>query len=396
MASPVDTSVKFFHSGMTGAPVLNRTAGVMIALLDACLKDGFDLKAATTLVVSGGVATLAFSGTHSAEVHSVILVDGSSIAALNGEQKITAKGVNTLSFATAAGDGTATGTITFKMAPLGWQKPFSGTNLAAYRSPHLGASGFYVRVDDTGVQDARVHAFATMVDINNGTGRFPTNTQQAGGLYWPKAYQAAGSSAIPWILVGDGLVFYICVSAGFSQQPTYVAGGLHGFGDMIPYRDAGDPWTCTLGGMVTSATASNPHSGSFAGGLDTGQYSARNYTGLSESWPSTTRPFVGNPTVLSGLDPYLGPFPSRVDGSLRLSRRFVRSADNSQLEPRCEVPGILHVPQTDVYEQIPRLTTQVGTGVLANRSLMSVAVHTTYTQGSGHGAAFVDITGPWR
>ena len=92
MTSVVDTSVKHFHSAMVGAPILNGQAGSMIALLNACLKDGFDIKVATSLTVDSGVATLAFTGSHSATVESVVLVAGSSVADLNGEQKITAIG----------------------------------------------------------------------------------------------------------------------------------------------------------------------------------------------------------------------------------------------------------------------------------------------------------------
>ena len=116
MTSPVDTSVKHFHSDMLNAPVLSGTAGSLISVLDACLVNGFDLKSATGLVVAGGVATLSFSGTHSATVGSVILVAGSSITALNGEQKVTEVASGVVRFATDEADATASGTITFKMA----------------------------------------------------------------------------------------------------------------------------------------------------------------------------------------------------------------------------------------------------------------------------------------
>ena len=46
------TTVKHFHSAMSGAPVLNGTAGSLIAVLDACLQDGFGLKAASGITVA--------------------------------------------------------------------------------------------------------------------------------------------------------------------------------------------------------------------------------------------------------------------------------------------------------------------------------------------------------
>ena len=58
MASPVDTSAKFFNENLPDAPVLNGVAGSLIGLLTACLVTGFGLRTAVSLVVSGGVATL--------------------------------------------------------------------------------------------------------------------------------------------------------------------------------------------------------------------------------------------------------------------------------------------------------------------------------------------------
>jgi len=45
--------------------------------------------------------------------------------------KITVANSNTLKWATALPDGTATGSITVKMAGGGWERPFTGTNLRA-------------------------------------------------------------------------------------------------------------------------------------------------------------------------------------------------------------------------------------------------------------------------
>lgn len=38
-----DTSVKYLHSAMPGAPVLSGTAGSLISVLDACLVNGLSL-----------------------------------------------------------------------------------------------------------------------------------------------------------------------------------------------------------------------------------------------------------------------------------------------------------------------------------------------------------------
>ena len=122
MASIVDTSVKHACSSMAGAPVINGTAGSLIAALKAFLVTGWGTKAVDSAAISNGVCRLTFAtGKSAAEIYSVIALSGASPAALNGEQRVTAASTTTLQFATAVADGTATGTITIKSAPVGWE-----------------------------------------------------------------------------------------------------------------------------------------------------------------------------------------------------------------------------------------------------------------------------------
>src|ERR1700740_2942620 len=121
-----DTSVKYFDSTMIGGPVLSGTVGSIIGILDACLVNGFGQVTLDSLVVSGGVATATRAAGHSHVKDGVAFIAGSSIALLNGEQKVTAVTATTFQFATTAADGTATGTITSKVAPAGWVKAFTG------------------------------------------------------------------------------------------------------------------------------------------------------------------------------------------------------------------------------------------------------------------------------
>src|SRR5574338_427743 len=147
--------VKYFHGQMTGAPVLSGTAGSRIAVLDACLINGF-------------------------EVNQVVLVAGATggAAALNGEWCVTAVSSTWIQFACPGiGDQTATGTITVKAAPSGsWSKVFSGTNKAAYKSTDPAATGCLLRVDDTSAQYAVVRGYETMTDVDTGSGRSEEHT----------------------------------------------------------------------------------------------------------------------------------------------------------------------------------------------------------------------------
>lgn len=44
-----DFTVKYFNSGMTGAPQISNNWGDLVTMLDACLVNGFALKAIDTL-----------------------------------------------------------------------------------------------------------------------------------------------------------------------------------------------------------------------------------------------------------------------------------------------------------------------------------------------------------
>ena len=194
MASPVDTSVKFFNENLPDAPVLNGVAGSLIDLLTACLVTGFGLRAAVSLVVSGGVATLTLANEakNANRLHTVVLVEGvtGALTALNGEQKITFASPTELKFATAAADGTATGAITVKTAPAGWEKKFPGTNTAGFKSLELESLGSCLWVNDVGTLDANVRLYETMTGVDSGTGPAPTVVESAAGAFWMKSTAA--------------------------------------------------------------------------------------------------------------------------------------------------------------------------------------------------------------
>lgn len=399
MASIVDTSVKHFHSGMSGAPILNGTAGALIALLDACLVDGFDTKAATTLVVSGGVATLTFAGTHSATADSVIAVSGTSapLTALNGDQRVTAVSPGTLKFATAAADGTATGSISFKMAPAGWAKVFTSTNKRVYQSLDVQSTKMFLRVDDSATQAARVVGYEQMTDVDTGTGLFPTTAQIAGGGHWHKSGQDSATPTM-WTLASDTRSFIWSNSSMYSVNQVYLAATTRGFGDAIAYRPGGDPYACGLNySNVVSPVSSDP------GTLDnTNQFLTafpRGHTGLGSSVLHCPVSFTGLPGYGSGCDNALGPFPSAVDGGLRLTTRWFGTAA-SGVPPRCELAGLYYVPMAGLFSTFKRGDKIPGTGGLTGRKLMAIPVATSSmnyaSDNSNTGISFIDITGPWR
>ena len=394
MASPVDTSVKFFHSGQIGAPVLTGAVGSMIALLDACLVNGFGLKSVTSLVVSGGVATITITGTHSAQVDTVILVDGvTNLTTLNGEQKVTAVTGSTISFATAAANGTAAGTITVKQAPAGWAKPYTGTNLAVYRSNDVTSNRRYVRIADTATNVSRVVVYETMTAVSTGTGPMPTAAQVSGGAYLTKLLNGLTSTeSSGWAIFANGKRVLIFVADYLSQGAQYRGGRLFGFGD-FPSVKSGDVYNTFL-----SAGNSPDPSDSLA---MLGAGSGYNFIWIQRLHTAAAGARVaekhsvedGNFAGEGSYGPL--PVPTGGGGGLLLVSSTIACEPMSTNGVRGFLPGLWQTPQMVAAGVFTHGDIVPGIGSTAGRRLF--AVHST--QGGQYltpePGTFIDITGPW-
>lgn len=397
--------VKYFHSNMPGAPVLSGTAGALIAILDACLKDGFGLKTVDSLVIAGGVATMTISTGMTFEQDAVVQVAGitGGAAALNGDRRLLSIVGNTATFnATGVSDQTATGSITAKVSPLGWAKPFTGTNVAAYKASDPTALGMYLRVDDTGTTVARVVGYESMSDVNTGTGPFPTAAQVSGGGYWEKA-GAAGSTARNWILIGDERAMYWwCVpnaAAAITSQ-----GILRGFGDLIPRRSS-DAYAAFLAADIASIVTSTAALGDLVSSTNPSSSAyvtaPRNQSAIGSSSPllvyAESRRATTAVTRSGQGAGYSAPYPNTADNALDLDRVLALDYD---LSVRGTFPGLLHLPQA-VGFALQTWDKIAGQGVLLGRTLMAVRGgspgYATQNTSSGYpGAVVFDITGPWR
>lgn len=248
-----DTSVKAFNSTMSGAPTLNGTAGSLVSLLDACLKDGFGSVTLDSLVVASNVATGTVSAGHNlamlGNAGPVITVAGATPSGLNGEWRIASvPNGTTFTFATSGiTDQTATGTITAKRAPLGFSKVFSGTNKAAYRADDVSSTRLYLRVDDaTDAQWGYLRGYESMSDVDTGTGLFPSS----GEVYAYKS-SVASATARAWTLIGDSQSFYLFEQSDGTNWPSSVF-----FGDLVNYK-SGDAYHCGLIGHYAKSASSN-------------------------------------------------------------------------------------------------------------------------------------------
>lgn len=393
MASPVDTSVKHYRSDTSPALVLNGQVGSLIGILDAVLVNGYGLQTASSLIVADGVATMTLPSTFAAGEDAVALVSGATPAALNGEQRLIATTTNTIQFSTDQANGTATGTITVRVAPAGWTKAFSGTNKAVYRSadPQAHAGGMYLRVDDTGTLTARVVGYESMTDVDTGLGPFPTNEQVSGGLYWHKS-NSANANAAGWSVIADSRFFIFYAQPTKASVATTETGATRCFGDLISLRPSGDPRAVLLAGSTTASLGSAPVG--IDNGSTTGKYVPRPYTGLGSSTTHATLPYVGTSSY-SGADSTLGSFPNEITGALTLSRRYVSAADSSS--NRADIPGYLHCPQSSAASSFSSFQKVLGSDALVGRKIMALPTATNnLTSTNTSAVSFVDITGPWR
>lgn len=401
MASPVDTSVKVIAENMPGAPALNGTAGTLISVLDALLVTGFGLRTATSVTVAGGVATvtLASNALNANLLHSVILVDGvaAPMADLNGEQRVTAASTTTLQFATAVADGTATGTITVKSAPAGWEKLYSGTNKAVYRSTHVQSAKHCLRVDDTGTMSARVIGYETMTDVDTGVGPFPTAAQMSGGGYWWKSIDAT-ATARGYFFAADPRMLLAAPRA--SGVGAALSANVRGFGDPIALAPSGDAWATVLS-YAGSNNSSGFEYGAFSGATAAsatigGAAFPRAFSGLGAAVLCRPVNEAGEPYQISGRHAAgLGPGPSSIDGQIKLARAMM-AEQTVYSAPRCVVPGVLCAPQLIADGTFLPNAVIDGAGALAGRKLLSVVTSGAASASSNMGVAFIDITGPWR
>lgn len=390
MASIVDTSVKHAYSSMTGAPTIGGTAGSLLAALDAFLVTGWGSKAVDSATISGGVCRLNFaSGKSAAQEHAVILVAGASPSGINGEQKVTAVANGWVEFKTDLPDGAVTGSISFKMAPLGWEKVFSKTNVAVYRQTDIASTRTYYRVDDSDPLYSRVQMYESMTDVDSGIAVAPS---VAGGYYWCKRAVAGGASY--WVLAGDSRGVYFV--AGTNSLSTAASTGNYAclsqyMGDLNSFR-SGDAWSAMLTGAETR-DYNNIRGCVFCSADAVGFTLKRRSTGLGTS-VSCVRKLFGLVTAISGKDSTLSSFPSPVDNGLRLTEILITDGLDTN-GPRGWMPGAYHCPQTGVIATMgANVLLTRGQGAFNAKQLLSVTIGPPASMDQG--VAFLDVTGPWR
>lgn len=399
------TETKLFTSDMPGAPVLSGTAGALIAVLDAVLVNGFGLVSVTGLTVTGGVATATFSAGHSFVTDSVALFAGATPAGLNGAKRPLTIATNSITFdATGVADGAATGTITAKVAPAGWAKLYTGTNLAVYKPTVVEASGCSLRVDDTGTTFARVVGYETMSDIDTGTGPFPSPPQVPGGMYWNKA-SVANATAIPWEVFSDDRGFYLSRATYVANNAIYTGREVTWFGDINSVKSV-DAYGCVLVG-ARDTTINNSYGlqirvapNSPASYLS---YLARSHNQVGGAvpccrWSYSLASDTGALNTISGGTNTGTTYPNAANGALITSPVLVIEGSTTDGSVwRGTFPGLYHTPAKVDGAAFTARDVVAATNDLAGRRLVAVVGYPIQTTpASSGGVMFIDATGPWR
>ena len=382
-----------YDSTMLGAPVLSGTAGSRKSLLKACLIDGFGASGVISLAVSGGVATATFAAAHPYKRDVTMAVTGATPAGLNGNKRVLSVTSTTASFdATGIADGSASGTITAKVAGAGWIEAFAGTNLIALKPSVPEATGMLLRVDDTGTTSARVRGYEFMTDITSGVGPIPTDAMLSGGGYWD-ASNAASAAARPWMLVADERGFHLGISPGDSGYFWL------GYAGDIASDKSGDAWgwlltagTAYVAASTTNvSTACNGYAGRSARG---GAWLARSYAGLAGAVQAQR---VGAAQNGTATDAYSGAASYSMTGA------GLNAANNGLLLTPCElihlgrrgtIPGLWHA-RADLVSAFAHGTIIDGTNDLAGRRLLAIKAGAALASGATpNGVVFLDLPGP--
>lgn len=297
-------------------------------------------------------------------------------------------------------------------AGLGWTRPYTGTNLRAYRNNPVSGLGYYIRLDDTQARVGRLRTYTSMTAISTGSGLSPTTSMRTNGALWVKS-DTADSTARKWWAIGNERCFYLfmCpVGTDQTGQPDDVAFAVPYFGGRLSSRKPGDQFD--FGIALGMNAYSQGDYGQYLSFLFTNVYVARDWsTGTYNASPADGSSIAisrghgqtGNPVVArvgsdismntgtwGGSDSGNGavPYPDPVSGGLILSPGFIIEGQNLA---RGYFPGI-YVPSHN--QPLPDLQVETNVAGLPEGTKL-LGKRFRYSMNVAGGQVFFDITNPW-
>jgi hypothetical protein len=373
-------TVKVFRNTDFGAPTNTSAAGALIAILDACLVNGYGSQTVTSITRTDTTATVTVPTAHLLKDGTFIRISGATQTDYNGDFAITVMGANTFTYQVANSPATpATGTITSKVAPANWTKPFSGTNLAAYKQG-AGSNGMYLRIDDiasTSNSLPKARGYENMSDINTGTMGFPTDAQYGTGLN--SAMVKSISSATEWCILATEKILYLC-----SESATGLR-GFHVFGDIASYKN-GDIYNTVI---ITNKS-----------GVYVDQQSAFMATFLSSDNADLSGHFMVRASTQSGTaitcGKYsegmtrlgnAGTYPSPVDNALHIAEITITESNGGR---RGTLPGVWNPLHSRPFSTADII---LGTGDFTGKKFMAFDFGSNYSGSVGQ--ILLEISNTW-
>ncbi len=313
----------FFMGDQPGMPSLGSVGvGDLVALLDCALVNGSTPQAVTSITRSGTTATLTRTA-HGRKSGQRITIEGANQSDYNVTARITVIDADTYTFEVANSPATpATGTITEKVAPLGFNIEYTASNQRVYRAPS-GNRHYLQVIDSADTYTGRVRGYQTMSAINTGTGPFPTTSQSSTNLRWPRPDPSI--STLPWVVWGDEKRFWVGIPTYSTDYRIWFFFGESAFSykggdvqDTILYGYVNTDGSDTISSCPTfGATRSNSSQGASAfysapcalaraQDQSTASYlcGILNYFGSSSPWQSewiSSAPSAGAGSTIAGL-----------------------------------------------------------------------------------------------
>jgi hypothetical protein len=219
--------VKWLSADMAGAPSMatanDIAPGAFIALLQACLINGFNDITPTTMTFAAGKITATFAAPHGFLPYQIVRIANVVEAGYNGDQRVDSVPTTTTltiipEVAPTVSPATTLTTISIKTPPLdGWVQTYydAPTHNVVFSRSNPNATDYKLRVFNAvswstnttyGNWLAKVDVITDYVDEANHT------LQRT--MYWPASCRygniatATYPIAVEWMLIGDDLMFY--------------------------------------------------------------------------------------------------------------------------------------------------------------------------------------------
>lgn len=396
---------KLFRSGDFGAPVMNGNNGTLINVLDACLVTGYNSRSGLAIARVGDIATATFNS-HGYTRDQVVELAGADQAEYNGQFRILSNTTNTFTFKVSESAVTpATGTITCKVAPLGWNKVFSGTNTAFYQSKNILSNKMFLKVLDDGTtyssyggRFASMRGYEESSDLNTAYAPFP-RFDQANHYIYKQYYNWSVGTNVAWSLIGDDMIFYLFNNWWEESGRWYDSGSgsLSVFGDFVSYRPGDNYNTIQCSNYTSFSTYQYYDFACFYSQNTQGGYGppyiARAYNQISQSQSALIRQ---NSVITGALGDTGTTFPNPIDGSMQFGEICVIESGNLL---RGKMPG-MYSPSHARPLYTPHTTSQQGS-VLRNLGGQNADYWCLIFRCHGGssttgGCLMFDLTNPWR